>query len=50
MGLLGHYVSKRGLGNLHTYKYAGVDNSLVAKHVMQPFWNRAVHLLPLWMA
>lgn len=47
---LGHYVSKRGLGNLHAYKYSGVDNSLVARHVMQPFWTRAVNYLPLWMA
>lgn len=50
MGILGHYVSKRGLGNLHAYKYAGVDNSLVAKHVMQPIWTRLVNFLPLWMA
>jgi ethanolaminephosphotransferase len=48
--MLGHYVSQRGLANLHTYKYSGVDNSLVAKHIMQPFWAKAVNLLPLWMA
>eukprot|EP00026_Physarum_polycephalum_P010452 Phypoly_transcript_10616.p1 GENE.Phypoly_transcript_10616~~Phypoly_transcript_10616.p1 ORF type:complete len:370 (+),score=45.47 Phypoly_transcript_10616:110-1219(+) len=48
--MLGHYVSQRGLTNLHTYKYSGVDNSLVAKYIMQPFWAKAVNLLPLWMA
>jgi hypothetical protein len=50
MTLLGHYVSPRGLGNLKSYKYSGVDNSLVAKYVMQPFWTRLVELLPKWMA
>lgn len=50
MGLLGHYVSKQGLGNLSKYGYHGVDNSLVAKYIMQPFWIRAVQFLPIWMA
>jgi ethanolaminephosphotransferase len=35
---------------LKSYRYHGIDGSLVAKYIMQPFWTRAVNLLPLWMA
>eukprot|EP01112_Ceratiomyxa_fruticulosa_P011980 TRINITY_DN329_c0_g1_i1.p1 TRINITY_DN329_c0_g1~~TRINITY_DN329_c0_g1_i1.p1 ORF type:complete len:406 (+),score=36.69 TRINITY_DN329_c0_g1_i1:165-1382(+) len=46
----GHYTTAKGLQNLSTYKYVGVDNSLVAKHIMQPIWTRLVYFLPMWMA
>ncbi|XP_042388156.1 choline/ethanolaminephosphotransferase 1-like isoform X1 [Zingiber officinale] len=45
MGYIGHH----GVATLHRYKYSGVDNSLVAKYVLQPFWSRCVALFPLWM-
>ncbi|XP_072967041.1 choline/ethanolaminephosphotransferase 1-like [Typha angustifolia] len=45
MGYIGHH----GVATLHKYKYSGVDHSLVAKYVLQPFWSRCVTLFPLWM-
>ncbi|KAM0938226.1 hypothetical protein DsansV1_C23g0176001 [Dioscorea sansibarensis] len=45
MGYIGHH----GVATLHKYKYSGVDNSLVAKYILQPFWSRCVTLFPLWM-
>ncbi|XP_008811962.1 choline/ethanolaminephosphotransferase 1-like isoform X2 [Phoenix dactylifera] len=45
MGYIGHH----GVATLNKYKYSGVDNSLVAKYILQPFWSRCVNLFPLWM-
>ncbi|XP_010935213.1 choline/ethanolaminephosphotransferase 1 isoform X1 [Elaeis guineensis] len=45
MGYIGHH----GVATLHKYKYSGVDNSLLAKYILQPFWSRCVTLFPLWM-
>lgn len=45
MGYVGHH----GVATLHKYKYSGVDNSLLAKYVLQPFWSKCVNLFPLWM-
>lgn len=45
MGYIGHH----GVQTLHRYKYSGVDKSLVAKYILQPFWTRCVTLFPLWM-
>ncbi|XP_064999359.1 choline/ethanolaminephosphotransferase 1-like isoform X1 [Musa acuminata AAA Group] len=45
MGYIGHH----GVATLHKYKYSGVDKSLLAKYVLQPFWSRCVALFPLWM-
>ncbi|URD92204.1 CDP-alcohol phosphatidyltransferase [Musa troglodytarum] len=45
MGYIGHH----GIATLHKYKYSGVDKSLLAKYVLQPFWSRCVALFPLWM-
>ncbi len=44
------YVPQRGLENLSKYHYSGVDKSILAKYILQPFWTRAVNLLPTWMA
>jgi len=44
------YISSSGLKALSNYKYHGVDNSLLANYVMQPFWRKAVNLLPIWIA
>lgn len=43
------YIGAHGVAALHRYKYSGVDHSLVAKYVLQPFWTRCVHFFPLWM-
>lgn len=43
------YIGNHGVTTLHKYKYSGVDNSLVAKYILQPFWARCVTLFPLWM-
>ena len=34
------YIAPDALPALHSYKYSGVDNSLVAKYIMQPYWYR----------
>ncbi|XP_051122397.1 choline/ethanolaminephosphotransferase 1-like isoform X2 [Andrographis paniculata] len=43
------YIGAHGVAALHRHKYSGVDNSLVSKYVLQPFWTRCVNLFPLWM-
>ncbi|CAI0552711.1 unnamed protein product [Linum tenue] len=43
------YIGSHGVAALHRHKYSGVDNSLVAKYVLQPFWTRCVTFFPLWM-
>ncbi|GMJ04574.1 aminoalcoholphosphotransferase 1 [Hibiscus trionum] len=43
------YIGAHGIAALHRYKYSGVDHSYLAKYVLQPFWNRFVTFLPLWM-
>ncbi|KAI7998770.1 Choline/ethanolaminephosphotransferase 1 [Camellia lanceoleosa] len=43
------YIGSHGVAELHRYKYSGVDHSLVAKYVLQPFWRRFVNFFPLWM-
>ncbi|KAF5187184.1 Choline/ethanolaminephosphotransferase [Thalictrum thalictroides] len=43
------YVGAHGVAALHRYRYSGIDNSYLAKYVLQPFWTRCVHLFPLWM-
>jgi hypothetical protein len=44
MGYIGHH----GVATLRRYKYSGVDHSLVAKYILQPFWSRFVNIFPLW--
>ncbi|KAL0424824.1 UNVERIFIED_CONTAM: Choline/ethanolaminephosphotransferase 1 [Sesamum radiatum] len=43
------YIGAHGAAALHKHKYSGVDNSVLAKYVLQPFWTRCVNLFPLWM-
>ncbi|GJN18823.1 hypothetical protein PR202_gb06026 [Eleusine coracana subsp. coracana] len=45
---MGSYIGHHGVATLRRYKYSGVDHSLVAKYILQPFWSRFVHLFPLW--
>lgn len=43
------YIGSHGVAALKKHKYSGVDHSIVAKYVLQPFWGRFVNLFPLWM-
>ncbi|KAH9772098.1 Choline/ethanolaminephosphotransferase 1 [Citrus sinensis] len=43
------YIGAHGVAALQRYKYSGVDNSYLAKYVLQPFWSRFVNFFPLWM-
>ncbi|KAK6157734.1 hypothetical protein DH2020_011982 [Rehmannia glutinosa] len=43
------YIGAHGVAALHRHKYSGVDNSVLAKYVLQPFWTRCVNFFPLWM-
>ncbi|KAK2994339.1 hypothetical protein RJ640_017851 [Escallonia rubra] len=43
------YIGAHGVAALHRHKYSGVDNSYLAKYVLQPFWSRCVTFFPLWM-
>ncbi|KAF9592854.1 hypothetical protein IFM89_017819 [Coptis chinensis] len=43
------YIGAHGAAALRKHKYSGVDHSLVAKYILQPFWSRCVNLFPLWM-
>ncbi|XP_044489780.1 choline/ethanolaminephosphotransferase 1 [Mangifera indica] len=43
------YIGAHGIAALHRYKYSGIDNSYLAKYVLQPFWSRFVKIFPLWM-
>ena len=44
------YVPPARMEALRSYKYSGVDHSLLSNYVMQPYWSRLVLLFPLWMA
>jgi len=44
------YIGQQGLTNLKNYHYVGTDKSLIAKYIMQPFWNWVVQFLPLTVA
>lgn len=44
------YVEDKDLNALKNYRYVGVDHSLLANHIMQPFWRWAVEFLPKTMA
>eukprot|EP01103_Thecamoeba_quadrilineata_P008965 TRINITY_DN18675_c0_g1_i1.p1 TRINITY_DN18675_c0_g1~~TRINITY_DN18675_c0_g1_i1.p1 ORF type:complete len:380 (+),score=45.93 TRINITY_DN18675_c0_g1_i1:34-1173(+) len=45
--LLKHkYTTPEGLKALDDYKYCGIDYSLIANYIMQPFWRKAVNILP----
>eukprot|EP01132_Coremiostelium_polycephalum_P000550 gene550-694_t len=48
--LFSPYVSKRAQSNIKNYKYNGCDHSIIANHLMQPFWRYSVEYLPMWLA
>ncbi|KAF7131013.1 hypothetical protein CNMCM5793_003948 [Aspergillus hiratsukae] len=45
------YIRQHQLPNLKTYRYAGVDHSLISRYVLKPFYNRCViNCFPMGMA
>jgi ethanolaminephosphotransferase len=45
------YIRQRNLPKLHEYKYSGVDNSLVSKYILKPFYTHVViKCFPMSMA
>eukprot|EP00767_Chilomastix_cuspidata_P008263 gnl/Chilomastix_cuspidata/942.p1 GENE.gnl/Chilomastix_cuspidata/942~~gnl/Chilomastix_cuspidata/942.p1 ORF type:complete len:508 (-),score=232.58 gnl/Chilomastix_cuspidata/942:178-1701(-) len=45
------YLSEDELRTIATYKYHGVDNSLLSKVLLNPFWEFLVnHVIPPWLA
>lgn len=45
------YIRQKDLPQLHNYKYASVDRSLVSRYVLKPFYsNVVIHCFPMSMA
>ena len=45
------YIRQSKLPNLKAYKYSGVDDSLVSRYILKPFYtNVVIKCFPLWMA
>lgn len=44
------YISPEGLENLLKHKYQTTGYTFVDTHVMNPFWEAFVRLLPIWLA
>ena len=44
------FISQKGLENLRSYKYNGVDKSLCARLFLNAFWERVVEKMPRWLA
>ncbi|KFH73710.1 hypothetical protein MVEG_00924 [Podila verticillata NRRL 6337] len=44
------YIPTEYRANLSKYKYSGVDESLVSKYVLGPYWTKLVTFFPLSMA
>lgn len=42
--------SPRALKPLLSYRYVGVDHSLISRYILAHYWNAVVKLFPLWMA
>lgn len=47
---MSQYISPQGLEHLKKYKYASGLYGFIDLHIMTPFWNWAVNLLPMWLA
>ncbi|KAF9349418.1 hypothetical protein BGX26_012278 [Mortierella sp. AD094] len=45
-----HYIPAEYRPNLSKYKYSGVDDSLLSKYVLGPYWTKLVTFFPLSMA
>ncbi|KAF9584810.1 hypothetical protein BGW38_005101 [Lunasporangiospora selenospora] len=44
------YIPAEYRANLSKYKYSGVDESLLSKYVLGPYWNKLVTFFPITMA
>ncbi|KAG0091554.1 hypothetical protein BGZ93_008787 [Podila epicladia] len=44
------YIPTEYRANLSKYKYSGVDESLLSKYVLGPYWTKLVTFFPLSMA
>ncbi|KZO96408.1 Choline/ethanolaminephosphotransferase [Calocera viscosa TUFC12733] len=47
---MGYYLSAEQLKQLRTYKYSGLDKSLISRYVLNPFWTWFVTLWPASVA
>lgn len=47
---MGFFIPHDNLKRLSEYKYASEDRSLMTKYFLKPFWQKFVHIFPLWMA
>eukprot|EP00899_Mesostigma_viride_P000848 jgi/Mesvir1/10764/Mv13830-RA.1 len=47
---MGVFIGKHGMDCLRRYKYSGVDKSLMAKYIFQPYWTYIVRFFPMWLA
>ncbi|KAK0525658.1 hypothetical protein OC835_005536 [Tilletia horrida] len=45
-----NYIPAERRRHLHTYKYSGVDQSLVSRYILGPYWNWLVTLFPTTVA
>ncbi|CAD6977284.1 unnamed protein product [Tilletia controversa] len=45
-----NYIPAERRRNLHAYKYSGVDQSLVSRYILNPYWNWLVTLFPKTVA
>ncbi|KAE8209910.1 hypothetical protein CF327_g6157 [Tilletia walkeri] len=45
-----NYIPAERRRNLHLYKYSGVDQSLVSRYILNPYWNWLVTLFPKTVA
>ncbi|XP_006011618.1 ethanolaminephosphotransferase 1 isoform X1 [Latimeria chalumnae] len=44
------YVTPEQLAGFEKYKYSAVDTNPLSVYIMQHLWNRAVKIVPLWIA
>lgn len=44
------HLSQKELQTLTEYKYRGEDRSITYKYIMGPFYNRLIHVVPMWIA
>ncbi|CAB16580.1 Diacylglycerol cholinephosphotransferase [Schizosaccharomyces pombe] len=44
-------LNRKQLKNLHNYKYSAIDNSLLSKYILKPYWwNQLLKVIPMSMA
>jgi ethanolaminephosphotransferase len=48
--LVHEHIPPAALSNLASYKYSGLDKSILSNYVMCHYWTFMVELLPMWLA